>query len=98
MPDYLCLSVRFLDGAFHGRADQGEPEWPPSPLRLFQALVAAAAARWNERRAISHASPALRWLESLPPPLIVVPASVQAATTGYRLYVPDNVGDLVGSA
>jgi len=98
MPDYLCLSIRFLDGAFHGRADQGEPEWPPSPLRLFQALVAAAAARWNERRAISHAAPALRWLESLPPPRIVAPASIQEATTGYRLYVPDNVGDLVGAA
>ncbi len=98
MPDYLCLSVRFLDGAFHGRADQGEPEWPPSPLRLFQSLVAAAAARWNERRAISHAAPALRWLESLPPPNIFAPISVQAATTGYRLYVPDNVGDLIGAA
>ena len=98
MPDHLCISVRFLDGAFHGRADQGEPEWPPSPLRLFQALVAASAARWNERRVISHAAPALRWFESLPPPQIVAPATIQAATTGYRLYVPDNVGDLVGSA
>ncbi len=98
MPDHLCLSVRFLDGAFHGRADQGEPEWPPSPLRLFQALVAASAARWNERRVISHAAPALRWLESLPPPHIVAPATVQEAATGYRLYVPDNVGDIVGSA
>ncbi len=98
MPDHLCFSVRFLDGAFHGRADQGEPEWPPSPLRLFQALVAASAARWNERRVISHAASALHWFESLPPPFIVAPATVQDAATGYRLYVPDNVGDLVGSA
>ena len=45
MPDYLCISIRFLGGAFHGRADHGEPEWPPSPLRLYQAIVAASAAR-----------------------------------------------------
>jgi CRISPR-associated protein Csb2 len=40
MPSYLCLSAIFLDAEFHGRRDGGEPEWPPSPLRLFQALVA----------------------------------------------------------
>ncbi len=38
---YLCISATFLDGRFHGRRDGGESEWPPSPLRLFQALVAA---------------------------------------------------------
>lgn len=94
MTDYLRISVRFLDGEFHGRGDGGANEWPPSPLRLFQALVAASAARWNERRDICHAAPALRWLEVLPPPDIVAPASAEGAA--YRLYVPDNVGDLVG--
>ena len=43
MSEHFCITVRFLGGACHGRADRGEPEWPPSPLRLFQALVAAAA-------------------------------------------------------
>ncbi|WP_409194161.1 type I-U CRISPR-associated protein Csb2, partial [Accumulibacter sp.] len=38
MPRALLIAVRFHDGRFHGR-----PEWPPSPARLFQALVAAAA-------------------------------------------------------
>ncbi len=94
MPDNLCITIRFLDGAFHGRADYGEPEWPPSPLRLYQAIVAAAAARWNERRELSHAEPALKWLEQLPPPVIVAPKARPAQ--GFRLYVPDNVGDLVG--
>lgn len=94
MPDYLRISVRFLDGEFHGRGDGGANEWPPSPLRLFQALVAASAARWNERRSIRHAAPALRWLETLPPPAIISPKSAEGAA--YRLYVPDNVGDLVG--
>lgn len=94
MADNLCISIRFLDGAFHGRADQGEPEWPPSPLRLYQAIVAASAARWNERRGLRHAEAALRWLETLPPPTIVAPQARLAQ--GYRLYVPDNAGDLVG--
>ncbi|MGP8234164.1 MAG: type I-U CRISPR-associated protein Csb2 [Limisphaerales bacterium] len=96
MPDYLCISIRFLDGAFHGRADQGEPEWPPSPLRLYQAIVAASAARWNERRGLRHAEPALRWFEQLAPPVIAAPPA--RGTQGYRLYVPDNVGDLVGKS
>lgn len=96
MPDYLCISVRFLGGAFHGRADQGEPEWPPSPLRLYQAIVAASAARWNERGRLQHADAALRWFEQLPPPVIAAPLARK--TQGYRLYVPDNVGDLVGKS
>jgi CRISPR-associated protein Csb2 len=96
MPDYLCISIRFLGGAFHGRADHGEPEWPPSPLRLYQAIVAASAAHWNERGRLSHADAALRWLEQLPPPIIAVPSARE--TQGYRLYVPDNVGDLVGKS
>jgi CRISPR-associated protein Csb2 len=93
MPDSLCLTVRFLDGAFHGRADGGDPEWPPSPLRLFQALVAAAAAHWNERDHLRHAVPALQWLEKQPAPLILAPRAFPGAK--YRLYVPDNVGDEV---
>ena len=96
MPEYLCISIRFLDGAFHGRADQGEPEWPPSPLRLYQAIVAASAAHWNERRGLRHAEPALRWFEQLPPPTIAAPPAREAQ--GYRLYIPDNVGDLVGKS
>jgi CRISPR-associated protein Csb2 len=96
MPDYLCISIRFLGGAFHGRADHGEPEWPPSPMRLYQALVSASAAQWNERGRLQHADAALRWLEQLPPPVIAAPPARE--TQGYRLYVPDNVGDLVGKS
>lgn len=98
MSDYLCISIRFLDGAFHGRADHGEPEWPPSPLRVFQAIVAAAAAHWNERCGVRQAAPALRWFEELANPIIIAPPPKRVAATGYRLYVPDNVGDLVGKS
>src|ERR1700739_2161422 len=39
---YLCLTVRFLDLYFHGRIDDGSPEWPPSPMRAFQSMIAVA--------------------------------------------------------
>jgi CRISPR-associated protein Csb2 len=93
MSQHLCITIRFHDGLFHGRRDGGEPEWPPSPLRLFQALVAAAAAHTNERTALIQAAPMLRWLEAQPAPLIAAASAKRGEK--YRLYVPDNVGDLV---
>jgi CRISPR-associated protein Csb2 len=66
-------------------------------MRLFQALVAAAAARWNERIQIDSSAPALRWLEQLPSPEIVA-ANGKTSSKNYRLYVPDNVGDLVAAS
>ncbi len=92
MTTHLCIAVQFLQPSSHGCGERGNLDWPPSPLRLFQALVAAAAARWNERLAIEHAAPALRWLESLPPPTIIAPL-VLGVSSKYRLYVPDNVAD-----
>ena len=97
MSSFLCISVRFLQPFAHGRDGNGEGEWPPSPLRLLQALVAASAGRWNERRTLGHAIPALRWLESLRPPQIVAAEAV-SCTVPHRLYVPDNVGDKVAAA
>src|SRR5690606_35650362 len=97
MADYLCFSVTLLNKRFHGRTEGGVPEWPPSPLRMLQALVAASAGRWNERSELNHAASALRWLEALPPPRIVAMAS-RLSTKPYRLYVPDNVTDKVAKA
>jgi len=96
MPAQLRISIHFLDGAFHGRGDGGEPEWPPSPLRFFQAAVNAAAV--GNESIPETAAAALRWLEQLPPPEIIAapPAAIQPR--GYHLYVPDNVGDLVGKS
>ena len=99
MPSSFHLTVRFLDPvpAFHGRGDGGEPEWPPSPLRLFQALVCAAAARWREGQLADYAFPALQWLEQHREPSIVAP-DIQPERTGFRMYVPNNAGDLVPAA
>lgn len=97
MAQRLRITVRFLQPFYHGRGDAGRPEWPPSPLRLFQALVAAVAARCNERAALDRGVETLRWLEKLPAPEIIAPNG-KPSRTGYRSYVPDNVGDLVAKS
>lgn len=94
MPSNLAFSVRFLQPRSHGRGDSGEPEWPPSPLRFLQALAAAAAALWNERERLNHAVPALRWLESLPPPVIAAGTGITSEVPA-QFYVPDNTMDLL---
>lgn len=86
MTGALLFSVRFHDGRFHGR-----PEWPPSPARLFQALVAAAA---NGTTLADEDQRALAWLERLDPPVIAAP--VARATKGYANYVPNNDLDAKG--
>lgn len=93
MAEHLCISIHFLGGEFHGRGDHGEPEWPPSPLRLFQALVAAGA-RLDEETG----QEALQWLERQPVPAIVASRRAAVQPRGYKAYVPDNVGDIVATA
>ena len=89
----LCVSVRFTQPYFHGRGDGGEPEWPPSPLRLFQALTATATPGLQEYHDEERVAQALRWLESQEPPTIVTLPGINGGSK-YRLYVPDNTGDL----
>jgi CRISPR-associated protein Csb2 len=97
MTTHLCISVRLLDAAFHGRADGNDLEWPPSPLRLFQSLVSAAAARWRTAAPFPElAAPAFRWMETLGDPVIITPLS--AAGAPYRLSVPNNAMDVVARA
>lgn len=91
MSRHLVLSFRFLAPWFHGCGDENEPEWPPSPLRAFQAIVAAAA-RAGTLEATRNA---LRWLEERPLPDILARGS-EESVTGYRLSVPHNAMDIVG--
>jgi CRISPR-associated protein Csb2 len=97
-PTFLCLTARFLDPLpmFHGRDDGGEPEWPPSPLRIFQALIAAASARWRGPQFVDYAVPALKRLATLTP--VIITPGIQRRRTPYRMYVPHNAGDLMTSA
>lgn len=93
----LCLTFRFLDPEprFHGRGDDG-PEWPPSPLRMFQALVCAAGTRSQDDQFWMEAQSALRWLETIQP-TILSPENADLSF-GFRMYVPNNSGDLMTAA
>jgi CRISPR-associated protein Csb2 len=86
MPRALLISVRFHDGRYHGR-----PEWPPSPARLFQALLAGAAK--GKSLAVDDRN-ALIFLERLSPPVIAAPAA--RAGRSFTNYVPNNDLDSVG--
>ena len=70
----LAISVELLHGTFRGdpagtantgRLSRGE--WPPSPARLFAALVAADGTR--QRCRVTDGAE-LAWFERLPPPVI----------------------------
>jgi CRISPR-associated protein Csb2 len=79
----LCLTVTWLSDRYHGL------EWPPAPLRVYQALVAGGAAAGG----LSDAQgAALRYLDDLPPPRIVAPPThpLAPATTA----VPNNDADV----
>lgn len=86
MEKTLLIQAWLLDDRYHGNGD-----WPPSPARLFQALVAG--------NAIGEELPAdygdtLRWLEALPPPEI----HSQRGRLGlpYTTFVPNNDLDAKG--
>ena len=85
----LELEVTFIGGRFRGEAW----EWPPSPTRLFQALIAATHYGANGLFHQAARDAALRWLEQLPPPTIAsVPASYGA--DHVENYVPNNDDEL----
>ena len=94
----LCISIRFLHPypLYHGRADGEEPEWPPSPMRLFQALLNAASLRVRGRPLPSDVYETLKYLEGLRPQIVAPRAS--ASIVGYRAFVPHNQADLVLAA
>ncbi len=76
----LVVEATLLDDRYHGR-----PEWPPSPARLFQALVAASA---NGARLDEKVAQSLDWLEALAPPVIAAPRQREGAEVNS--WVPNN--------
>ena len=80
----LRVTVDWLEGLYHG------VEWPPSPWRVYQALVAGSA---MERRRGPEIEAALRHLEALSPPVVTAPRA--AVLRAVRASVPDNDGDVV---
>lgn len=91
MTPRLCISVTFLDALFHGTGDEQAVEWPPSPFRLFQALLAGLRTGSRNKKWSDAEMQAFKWLETRAPPEIVAPVANKAIT--YTLYVPNNDGD-----
>lgn len=87
MSTHLCITVRWVGDRFHGFIDGTEIlEWPPSPYRLFQALLAGAH-RYGMDTAKSDA---LAWIERqrIAPDVL---ASPQPSTGPiFDHFVPDN--------
>jgi CRISPR-associated protein Csb2 len=86
MSTVLLISVRFHEGRYHGTGD-----WPPSPARLFQALIAGAGLKGPIP---SLQVKALEWLEKMPPPLIAAHVERKGQQVGN--FVPNNDLDAVG--
>lgn len=98
MNPMLCITFRFIHPfpLFHGCGDGGAPEWPPSPMRAFQALLNAAGLRARGQSLAPEVRQALQALEVLRPQVLAPRATV--STVGYRAYVPHNQADLVTAA
>ncbi len=89
------LSITFLNGVFHGCGENGQPEWPPSPMRVFQSLVATAGRQYGSEIPDDVAA-ALDWLAQLAPPSIESPQHRVAKP--YRTSVPNNAMDICAKA
>jgi len=90
----LAITVELLHGTIRAGSPDDTvlagldpaPEWPPSPARVFSALVAADGTG-NRCRVTTGAE--LAWLEALPPPLVHASAldAVQASRLEPRFVV-----------
>lgn len=91
----LRCDVEFLHHRFHGTIE-GQPEWPPAPFRLYQALVAGSKggnAEWRSDSARLRS--AFEWFEGLAPP--VIRSSTRRECRPVQMYVPHNMADRVSS-
>jgi CRISPR-associated protein Csb2 len=86
MARVILITVRLHEGRYHGVGDD-----PPSPARLFQALVAGIGLGGPLS---SQQSEALEWLEGCDPPVIAAPLMTRGQS--MTNYVPNNDLDAVG--
>lgn len=82
MAFHLDVTVRLFSDRYHGK------EWPPSPARFFQALVAGAKTGTPARDWGATHQSALEWLESLGAPEIFAGAKLDGRS--YTTFVPNN--------
>lgn len=85
----LLIRLAFPERRYHGRLSEDQLEYPPAPARLFQSLIAATHVGAYSLRHTELRDKALRWLESLSPPVIEAPA-VRETGDNVINYVPNN--------
>ena len=90
--DKFAIEVHFLTGRYVATShnDRRAGEWPPHPVRLFSAMVAA----WAEpEESDSEERKALEWLEGLGAPAIAASAAVPRRTVSH--FVPVNDASVI---
>jgi CRISPR-associated protein Csb2 len=91
---HLNLTVTFATRRYHGRISEDEVEFPPSPSRLFQALIAGSHCGAYGVLHTDKRDRALQWLETLEPPVIEM-ADYRETGKGITNWVPNNDNELV---
>ncbi len=83
----LRITVHFPLGVYHAQssADFSRAEWPPHPVRLIAALIAAA--HGGRTGALTSARAAIDRLAAAPAPAIVAPRAAEPADADGRSYV-----------
>ena len=88
----LIIQCRYIahsySGVRHDRTGRDELDWPPAPARLHQALISVTLANLPDSLRATYSDKifdALRWLETLPPPEIIV--SRLAADRDYQRHL-----------
>lgn len=79
----LTINLNFPFGRFHGR------EFPPSPTRFFQALIAGTHCGIYEKQNEGVRNAAFEWLEKLAPPTIITCRFTESGK-GTNNFVPNN--------
>lgn len=86
MLEYFRLSAFFTLGTYHGK------EWPPSPMKLFQAIIGSVAALSAKNSMFdTEVLHTLEWFEGLKPPIIYSEESPSTST--YSINPPNNNDD-----
>ncbi len=87
MNSYLTIKVNFISGSYHGK------EWPPAPMRLYQAMIAGSASDNSVNGNLSESlTTAFHWLENQSAPSIFThPAELSSVC---NTFVPNNDDDI----
>jgi len=82
----MLIEIRFFNG-YYGADQDRNREWPPSPGRLFSALINTFSIMAKN---VASDRTILQWFESLMAPEIIYPEAIEKEYTPVVVYVPVN--------